>query len=155
MRPASLVAFKRLLIRSFSFRGRLTSGLNILLVDDNEGWLSTVSALLTTAGHRVTACSSVEEALASFRLEPPDLIITDYEMWPQPGGDGDRLIRAVRAIELDGPHRTPIHLLSGAFEAQRRWAEFGADGFTDKNPILYGGQALETLLEIPTTYTIA
>ncbi len=134
------------------FEGIGVSGLKILLVDDNEGWLSTVSVLLTSAGHLVTACSSVEAALASFRLDPPDLIITDYEMWPQPGGDGDRLIRAVRFLEIDGQRRTPIHLLSGAFEAQRRWAEFGADGFTDKNPILYGGRPLETLLEIIRTY---
>jgi CheY-like chemotaxis protein len=126
--------------------------MKILLVDDHEGWLNRVQMVLEGGGHELTACSSVEAALAAYRRDRPDLIITDLEMWPMPGGDGDQLIRAVRALEDEGAPRTRIHLLSGAFVAPKRWQEFGADGFTDKNPFLYSQQPIQTLLDIPAMY---
>jgi CheY-like chemotaxis protein len=126
--------------------------MKILLVDDHEGWLARVRDLFEQAGHEVTTCTNVEAALQAYRLERPDLIITDYEMWQMPGGNGDRLISAVRALENGDGRRTPIHMLSGAFDAQRKWREFGADGFTDKSPILFSGRPIETLLEILKLY---
>ena len=127
-------------------------GLKILLVDDYPSWLERLSTLFEGVGYHITTATSVEEGWSKFLKEKPDLIITDYEMLPMPGGDGDALIKAVRGFEKEYPTKTFIHVLSGYHAAQDSWRYWGADGYTDKNPYIHPSASLEPLLQIPQRY---
>ena len=73
------------------------SGLNVLLVDDDQDTLDLLSAALVQRSANVTAVSSVVEALAAIRITRPDVVISDIAM---PGADGYQLIQDVRALDL-------------------------------------------------------
>ena len=59
--------------------------LNVLLVEDSEPVLKLASAMLNSAGHRVRVAASGAEALARWREEPADILVTDVVM-PQMSG---------------------------------------------------------------------
>lgn len=64
----------------------------ILLVDDDRLVLGSVAAALETAGYRVWATDSTEEALRLAREVEPDAVVTDFQM---PGMDGISLLERV------------------------------------------------------------
>jgi len=66
---------------------------NILLVEDSEPVLKLASAMLHSAGHRVRSATSGAEALARWREEPADLLVTDVVM---PHMSGVRLADELR-----------------------------------------------------------
>ncbi len=72
----------------------------ILVVDDEPGIREMLRAALARDGHRVTAASSGEEALARLRDEGCDLLLTDLAM---PGMDGVELLRRVQEIAPEVP----------------------------------------------------
>lgn len=68
----------------------------ILVVDDQEEALLSVSALLQREGHTVLTASSAEKALSLFREHEVDLLLVDYIM---PRVSGADLVRTIRDID--------------------------------------------------------
>jgi CheY-like chemotaxis protein len=82
----------------------------ILLVDDDDGVREILHKALVAAGHEVEDAVNGALALASYRRQPRDLVITDLVM---PEKDGlemimelRRLNPAVRIIAMSGGGRT-------------------------------------------------
>jgi CheY-like chemotaxis protein len=67
----------------------------ILLIDDDDMFRKMVRVMLVSAGYRVEEADSGATALASYRQQPCDLVITDILM---PDMDGIETIRALVAI---------------------------------------------------------
>ncbi len=70
----------------------------ILLVDDQEETLTSVSRLLEHEGHRVLSATSGADALGVLETEDVHLMIVDYFMPRMTGGD---LVREVRTFDPD------------------------------------------------------
>jgi CheY-like chemotaxis protein/anti-sigma regulatory factor (Ser/Thr protein kinase) len=84
-------------------------GIHALAVDDEQDNLDLVRYLLESAGARVTAVSSAEEALAALSEGTFQLMISDIGLQDQ---DGLELMREVRARGYM-PHRLPAIALTG------------------------------------------
>ena len=100
----------------------------ILVVDDNADMREYLSRLLRPRWE-VEAVGDGQEALASARVRPPDLILSDVMM---PGLDGFALLRELR---LDSKTRTiPVILLSARAgeEAVLEGLDYGADDYLAK-----------------------
>jgi len=104
-----------------------TSG-RILLADDNADMRGYVRRLLGD-NYEVHAVSNGMEALASIRIDPPDLVLTDVMM---PGLDGFGLLRELRAS--DSTRTIPVILLSARAgeDARIEGMEAGADDYMVK-----------------------
>jgi two-component system chemotaxis response regulator CheY len=68
---------------------------NILLVDDDDLSRGAVHKMLERSGYGVHSTGAGEEALAFYRREPTDLVITDLIM---PDIDGLEIIQELRRI---------------------------------------------------------
>jgi DNA-binding NtrC family response regulator len=68
---------------------------HLLVVDDEPAQRELMAGFLRKRGFEVATAGSGEEALARFRQEPFDLVLTDQKM---PGLSGVELLEAVRAI---------------------------------------------------------
>lgn len=99
----------------------------LLLVDDDQGVRTSLSAFLTRAGFRVDAVSDGTQALAALERAKPDLIVMDILM---PRMDGRETLRRMR---LAG-NLTPVILLTQVGEATERAMalEEGADDYINK-----------------------
>jgi PAS domain S-box-containing protein len=84
------------------------NGLQILLIDDQEEARESLTVVLTTAGAKVFAAASAQEALAWLRTlavsEMPDVLVCDIAM---PGEDGYSVLRKIRAWKM-GNDFTPL-----------------------------------------------
>src|SRR6266581_3324936 len=65
----------------------------VLVVDDDEAVRKFITAALTDAGHSVAAAEDGDRALAMFRDEPFDLVVTDVKM---PGMSGLQLLDEIK-----------------------------------------------------------
>jgi signal transduction histidine kinase len=74
-------------------RPSLLTGVNVLLVDDDEGARTVLGAMLTGFGARVTQAASAAEAVQRFTAAPPDVLVSDIGM---PEEDGYMLIERLR-----------------------------------------------------------
>ena len=74
----------------------LNSTISILIVDDMRENLRLLSDLLSGCGYQVRPTLNGEQALASVRIHPPDLILLDIMM---PGLDGYEVCRRLKADE--------------------------------------------------------
>ena len=70
---------------------------HLLLVEDDATQRRMVADILRTAGYAVTAAASVEEALAAFGVQRPDLVLSDWKIGSD--GDGLELMRRLRQRE--------------------------------------------------------
>jgi CheY-like chemotaxis protein len=66
----------------------------ILIVDDNPTNLKLVTYLMQQKGYDVTTAADADDAIASIRATPPDLILMDVQL---PGIDGLELTRRLKA----------------------------------------------------------
>lgn len=57
----------------------------LLVIEDNAALLPVIAELLTASGHTVRTARNGAEGLAQFRLERPDVVITDIVMPEQDG----------------------------------------------------------------------
>lgn len=70
----------------------------LLLVDDEEGIRNVLQISLMDAGYNVVTAASVDEALALFDKQRPDIILTDIKM---PGRTGIDLLKIVKEMDND------------------------------------------------------
>lgn len=73
---------------------------HILVVDDEEAVRYVFERYLAIFGYRVSSAADGHEALRLHRLDPADLVITDYRM---PGMNGDELLQRLRVIDAGLP----------------------------------------------------
>ena len=74
----------------------------ILLVDDSQYTLATLSEMLKKAGYHVHTCGSVEEATKEFSPDKYDLVITDIVM-KDLNQDGTKLAQSVKLKKENFP----------------------------------------------------
>ena len=72
--------------------------MKVLLVEDEQSMLFTLTNLLKQRGHEVIAASSAEKGLDALGDQQVDLVISDLRL---PGMDGMRLIAKVRECSDD------------------------------------------------------
>jgi DNA-binding response OmpR family regulator/signal transduction histidine kinase len=85
--------------------------MNLLLVDDDPVLVRSLTDILESEGHRVTAAAGGQQGIDTFtaavaRGEPPDAVITDLGM---PNVDGRQVAQAVKAFAPG----TPVVMLTG------------------------------------------
>jgi two-component system alkaline phosphatase synthesis response regulator PhoP len=110
----------------------------ILVVDDNEIIIKTLSFKLKSAGYEVFAAMDGGEAVSLTRREKPDLILLDISFPPDVahgGGvpwDGFLIIEWLRRI--DEAKEIPIIIITGgdAAKYKERALKAGAAGFFQK-----------------------
>jgi diguanylate cyclase (GGDEF)-like protein len=74
-----------------------SSGKTILLVDDQEDYLSTTASLLKREGHAVLTAASGEEAVSLLHQRTFDLMLLDFYM---PGGmTGEETVKEIRKFD--------------------------------------------------------
>ena len=83
-----------------------STGLKVLLVDDDASFRRVQEYQLSQAGYRVTACADGAEALDAFRSGGHDLVVTDIRM---PGIDGLELLTRLKAVSAE----TPVMVVTG------------------------------------------
>ena len=98
----------------------------ILIVDDDAGIRDSLCGELRAAGYDAITAVDGRSGLAAFRVNLPDLMLTDLAM---PRADGFALIAEVRKFS-----RTPIVVISvrGADADKIRALDLGADDFVTK-----------------------
>ena len=91
------------------------SGINVLVVDDEEDSLSVVSRILARRGAEVRGAATMQEALDEFTKFRPHVLVSDIGM---PDHDGYELIARVR--ELPGGRTVPAIALTALARGEDR-----------------------------------
>lgn len=78
----------------------------VLVVDDEEGILETLSSILEDEGYEVSTASSGEDALAYFEKISPEVVLLDVWM---SGIDGIETLKKIKEISKE----TPVIMISG------------------------------------------
>jgi CheY-like chemotaxis protein len=104
----------------------------ILVVDDNEVILKTVSLKLQGCGYQIITALDGSEAVAAARKETPDLILLDINFPPEVDGvpwDGFRIMDWFQ--RLDPAKKIPIIIITGTEDVKlkQRAASCGAVAF--------------------------
>ena len=106
---------------------------HVLLVEDDAGWRSILSELLTDAGCQVRACLSYGEALGHLRRERYSLAVVDLGLAsssdPRGNRDGYQVLAGARGREI------PAVVVSGLAtpaEIERAYAEYGVFACLEK-----------------------
>ena len=107
----------------------------ILVVDDNEIVVKTLSLKLQGAGYHVITALDGAEAVAAARKESPDLILLDISFPPDVGGvpwDGFRIMEWFQ--RLDMAMKIPIIIITGTEDpkARERATSSGAIAYFQK-----------------------
>ena len=107
----------------------------ILVVDDNEIILKTVSLKLQGAGYQVITALDGAEAVTAARQQNPDLVLLDISFPPDVGGvewDGFRIMEWFRRLE--NVKKTPVIVITGGDDAKdkERAVSGGAVAFFHK-----------------------
>ncbi len=72
----------------------------ILLAEDNEANIATISSYLTTKGYKIRLAKNGREALEQALAEPPDLILMDVQMPEMDGLTAMQKIRQIPELEI-------------------------------------------------------
>ncbi|HET8577926.1 MAG TPA: SpoIIE family protein phosphatase [Methylomirabilota bacterium] len=101
----------------------------ILVVDDETGVTTVLSATLKRAGYHVATASDGLEALETIRRQPPDLVLLDVMM---PGPDGFETLSRIR--EHGPTAQLPVIMLTAktALADKMKGFERGADDYVVK-----------------------
>ncbi len=102
---------------------------SLLIIDDEEGIRSIVSAMLREEGYTVHEAQNAEEGLSLIRTEGPDLVICDIFMEGMSGFDVLKRIRADEKIST-----IPFIFITGVGGKKnyRDGMDLGADDFLEK-----------------------
>jgi two-component system, sensor histidine kinase and response regulator len=106
-----------------------TGPVKILLVDDNQDFLSLMGVSLRSLGHEVLTSSDPENGLSIAVAEKPDLILLDLYM---PGMDGYELGRILSVKEETRGIPYVIVSSSSGENFRRKGVEWGAEAFIPK-----------------------
>jgi DNA-binding NtrC family response regulator len=95
------IAFKKIILSQKYFlenytrqkRGKTMEEMKMMLVDDEERFLSTTQKLLAKKGYDVVTASSGAEALEKLRLHNIHVVVLDVKM---PGMDGIETLKAIK-----------------------------------------------------------
>ena len=93
----------------------------ILVVDDNQVVVKTLSLKLQAAGYQVITAEDGSEAVAAARKENPDLILLDISFPPDVGSvqwDGFRIMEWFH--RLDTVRKIPIIVITGSEDPKAR-----------------------------------
>jgi PAS domain S-box-containing protein len=85
------------------------TGVKVLVVDDEPDARALVKRLLSDCEAEVRVAGSANEAIAAFKAQTPDVLISDIGM---PGEDGYSLIRRVRALSSKAGGNVPAIALT-------------------------------------------
>lgn len=107
----------------------------VLVVDDNEIVVKTITLKLQGAGYRVVTAIDGSEAVAAARKERPDLILLDINFPPDVGSvewDGFRIMEWFH--RLDAARRIPVIIITGSEDpkTKERATQAGAVAFFQK-----------------------
>jgi CheY-like chemotaxis protein len=93
----------------------------ILVVDDNEVIVKTLSLKLKGAGYLVATAQDGAEAMSVVRMEKPDLILLDITFPPDVAGvpwDGFRIMEWLHRV--DESRRVPIIIITGGEDVKNK-----------------------------------
>ena len=93
------------------------SGLRVLVVEDDPDTRQLLTVLLENHGVNVTATASTREAVQAFRLNRPDVLISDIGL---PGEDGYALLRQIRALGAEKGGDIPALALTAYARSEDR-----------------------------------
>ncbi|MEE8525684.1 MAG: response regulator, partial [Thermoanaerobaculia bacterium] len=101
----------------------------VLLVDDDEVFLTLAEAHLQSTGLQVITASNGAEGLAALHREQPDLVCLDFRM---PGMDGFHVAGYIRQLQAD--QRPPIFMTTAMQDPQyeKQAARLGIERFFTK-----------------------
>src|SRR5690349_16386005 len=88
----------------------LLANTTILVVEDDPDACELLRGILEQSGANVVAVNSEESALAAYRLNPPDIILSDMRLR---SSDGFALIAAIREYNKEYRGFTPAIALTG------------------------------------------
>ena len=99
----------------------------ILIVDDEENTLASLSRAFRLAGHEAVVCDNAARALELAKTQPFDLILSDVVM---PRRDGIQLLQDLKANEITAP----VVMMSGQahIEMAVKATQLGALDFLEK-----------------------
>jgi signal transduction histidine kinase/CheY-like chemotaxis protein len=86
----------------------------VLVIEDDQAVREATLLLLKVWGCRAQAVESIEEALASARQSPPDVVITDYRLREQRTGT-----QAIDALRAELGEHLPAILITGDTDPER------------------------------------
>src|SRR5262245_41989018 len=86
------------------------ANITILAVDDDEDTRDLLRVVLEGVGAKVVTAHSAEEALALYRVTPPDIIVSDMRLG---SSDGYAFIAAIREYNKEYRGFTPAIALTG------------------------------------------
>jgi PAS domain S-box-containing protein len=101
-------------------------GLKVLVVDDDSAVCEVLRLVLSGQGARPTIAGSVDEAVAAFARERPDVVVSDIGM---PHTDGYAFIQSVRALSAAEGGNVPALALT-AYASPEDAARARAAGFS-------------------------
>ena len=107
----------------------------ILVVDDNEIVVKTLSLKLQGAGYQVISALDGAEAVAAARLEVPDLILLDIFFPPDVGGvpwDGFRIMEWFQRLDMSKKIPNIINTGTEDPKARERATSSGAIAYFQK-----------------------
>ena len=118
-----------------SAQQNLSKKKKILVVDDNEIILKTISLRLQGAGYDVVTALDGSEAVSAARKQAPDLVLLDISFPPDVGGvewDGFRIMEWFRRMET--VKKTPVIVITGGNDVRdkERAITGGAVAFFNK-----------------------
>lgn len=119
----------------------MANGKKVLIVDDHKGIIKNTKRLLELSGYEVSSAYDGNTALALYKQEQQDVVITDFNM---PGLTGLQLAKQIRQYEAAGKHRSYIILASGRLFKIEDVGEYGIDAVQD---ISEGPKVLIKMLE--------
>ena len=102
---------------------------SVLIVDDEDHIVTSLSYVMKNAGFEVSSASDGEEALAKISSIKPDLVILDVMM---PKLDGFEVCKAVRADSSLNSVRIIILTAKGRDTERQKGLELGADDYLTK-----------------------
>jgi two-component system, NtrC family, nitrogen regulation response regulator NtrX len=105
----------------------VSSKAEILIVDDEENTLASLSRAFRLAGHEAVVCDNAARALELAKARPFDLILSDVVM---PRRDGIQLLQDLKANEI----AAPVVMMSGQahIEMAVKATQLGALDFLEK-----------------------